>query len=117
MTTDRRARILAAIFAVVGVGHFVRPKLFEAIVPGWVPVPTKAAVLGSGVVELACAAGLATEQRWAGPASAALLVSVWPANIQMAVDETTGRRRPLWLAALWARVPLQIPMIRTALAV
>ena len=117
MTTDRRARALAAIFAVAGVAHFVRPALFEAIVPRWVPLSARPVVLGSGVAELACAAGLATKQRWAGPASAALLMSVWPANIQMAVDETTGRRRPARLAALWARIPLQVPMIKAALTV
>lgn len=109
--------MLAAAFAVSGVGHFVRPRPYEAIVPGWVPVGARTAVLASGAAELVCAAGLAAARPWSGPASAALLLAVWPANIQMAVDETTGRRRPLWLAALWARVPLQVPMIRAALSV
>lgn len=67
-------------------------------------------------------AGLLTKASWAGPASAALLVGVWPGNLQMALDATArarrggGRPRDLALAAgAWARMPLRIPMIRAAL--
>jgi uncharacterized membrane protein len=115
MPATTGARLLAGTLAVAGVGHFVRSRWFEAIVPSWAPVSPRAAVAASGVAELVCAAGLATERSWAGPASAALLLAVWPANIQMAVEETTGRRRPLRLVALWGRVPLQLPMVRAAL--
>jgi uncharacterized membrane protein len=55
----------------------------------------------------------------AGWASAALLVVVFPANLQMAVTEgrragrgTGGRGRHL---VTLIRLPLQIPLIRTAL--
>ena len=53
-------------------------------------------------------------RRLAGWASAALLLGVYPANIKMAIDagqsDNTGFK-----AAAWGRLPLQLPMIRSAL--
>jgi uncharacterized membrane protein len=110
-----RRKALAAIFAISGVLHFITPRVYESIVPSWLP-RRRAMVYVSGAMELVCAGGLAAEKAWAGPASAALLLAVWPANVQMAVDASRGSQ-PLWRQALmWGRVPLQIPMIRIALA-
>ena len=112
---NRKTKGLAATFAAAGFGHFVTPKQFKAIVPSWVPKP-RAAVYAPGVVELACAAGLVTEARWAGPLSAALLLAVWPANVQMAIDDRRAGKPLVRQIALWARLPMQVPMIKTALA-
>ncbi len=111
---SRTIKGMAAVFAVAGVGHFVCPGLFEAIVPRWVPRP-RAVVYASGFAELACAAGLVTEARWAGPLSATLLLAVWPANVQMAVDDSRAKKPWARQIALWARVPMQLPMITAAL--
>ena len=72
-------------------------------------------ILASGVAELACAAGLLHPRtaRLAGWASAALLVassrrtSRWPPTRQ-------DRQHPAQARAL-ARLPLQLPLIRSAL--
>ena len=40
-----------------------------------------------------------------------LLVGVYPANVQMAVDAMAGDK-PTWKALTLARLPLQWPMIR-----
>ncbi len=110
----RGPRLVAAAFGVSGLVHLVAPKVFVRIMPPWVP-RHRQVVYASGVAELACAAGLVTGQSWAGPASAALLVGVWPANIHMAVAETRAKQ-PWWRqVAIWGRVPLQIPLIRFAL--
>jgi len=80
-------------------------------------VPKRTVIYASGVVEVACAVGLLRREPWAGPVSAATLLAIWPANIQMARDAGTGRHpgladnKPL----MWARVPLQLPMIWAAL--
>lgn len=113
---------LAALLATSGVVHLVRPEVFEGMVPRVLP-NHRALVYLSGVVELLCAAGLLTPatRRPAGYASAALLLAVFPANVQMSVDSGKRARRradPASRAAFvatLARLPLQVPMIRTAL--
>lgn len=107
---------LGALFVGSGVLHFIAPKPFEAIMPRQLPAH-RAFVYGSGVAELACGAGLLTRREWAGPASAALLLAVWPANVQMALDSGSGRLPSVAdnKALAWGRVPLQIPLIWAAL--
>jgi len=111
---------LAVMFVTSGTMHLVRPELFEPTVPRRLPAP-RGLVYASGVAELVCAAGLLhpRTRTTAGWVSAALLVCVFPANIQMALTEnrrtargtgSQGRR-----AALLLRLPLQVPLVRTAL--
>ncbi|MEP6651195.1 MAG: DoxX family protein, partial [Lapillicoccus sp.] len=78
-----------------------------------------------GVAELVCAAGLlAPPTRYvAGWASAAVLVGVFPANVQMTVTAAKRwRRRPdavgraVYLAGTVARLPLQWLLVRVALS-
>jgi len=104
-------RTLAALFSLSGVVHFVRPEIFTPLIPSWLPEPT-AVVYVSGAAELICAYGLITRRRWAGPASAALLLAVWPGNLQMALDASSdnGLDSPQAIIA-WLRMPLQIPLI------
>ena len=106
--------VLAALFATSGTLHFLKPRHFESIVPRQLPA-RRALVYTSGVAELACAAGLLlpATRRAAGLWSAALLVAVFPANVQMAVDVfRSGGGVAKSLALL--RLPLQLPMIRAA---
>ncbi len=111
----RDVALLAGIFTVSGVAHLVRPQTFEPLMPRWVPAHREV-ILGSGVAELACAAGLLhpSSRPAAGLASAALLVGVFPGNVAMAVDAS---RTPhtAYKAATFARLPLQLPLIRIAL--
>ena len=106
--------LLAGLFTVSGTVHLVAPRVFEPLVPAWVPAHREV-VLVSGVAELACAAGLLVPatRRPAGLASAALLVAVFPGNLQMAAD-ARGRSAGYRLATL-ARLPLQLPLVRIAL--
>lgn len=109
--------MLAGIFAVSGVAHFVRPGPYEAIVPK--PLPYKRElVYVSGVAELACAAMMLhpRTRRLGGLGSAGLLAAVFPANVQMTVSALQNEKAPGWFkAGTIARLPLQLPMIRTAL--
>lgn len=111
---------LVVLFSASGVLHLLRPQIFETIVPRQLP-ERRGLVYASGVAELACAAAFLhpRTRRAAGWASAALLTAIFPANVQMAVTE--GKRasrgtgsRGRQVAAL-VRLPLQIPLIRTAL--
>jgi uncharacterized membrane protein len=102
---------VAALFATSGTLHLVRPEIFEPLIPRVLPAPD-ALVFLSGLAELGCAAGLFARARWAGPASAALLLAIWPGNLQMALDATTDpTSTALWVTLLWLRMPLQLPLI------
>jgi uncharacterized membrane protein len=106
---------LAVMLGVTGVLHFVQPEPFERIVPRRLP-RKKELVYASGVAELACAAGLLhpRTRRTAGLLSAGLLAAVFPANVQMALD-LNRKGSPRAKAIGFARLPLQIPLIRAAL--
>ena len=106
---------LSVLFGVLGMLHFLKPRPFEQIVPRALP-RKKELVYASGAAELACAAGLLhpRTRRVAGLASAGLLVAVFPANVQMAADLQRKGSRPAQAIA-WARLPLQLPLIRWAL--
>jgi len=105
---------LAGVMAGAGVAHFVVPGFFEKIVPR-VLGHEHLLVQASGVAELGCAALLANRRtaRIGGWATVALLIAVFPANVQMAMDSGVGDGGfPANAAGVaWARLPLQIPLI------
>ena len=89
--------------------------MFLSLVPDALPA-RDAIIATSGLAELVCAGGLLTRARWAGPASALLLVAVFPGNVAFAVGATADpASSPLLIAAAWARLPLQAPLIWAAL--
>lgn len=106
---------MAVLFGVSGVLHFVKPEPYERTVPHRLP-KKKELVYVSGAAELACAAALLhpRTRRPAGLVSAALLVAIFPANVQMALDLNRKGSAPA-KAIGFARLPLQIPLIRAAL--
>jgi len=114
-TFPTSAKLMALAFAASGVVHLVKPEVYEPLIPRWLPGPREV-VLASGVAELACAAGLAhpRTRHAAGWASAALLVGVWPGNVQMALDAARTDNTALKVGSV-VRLPLQVPMIRAAL--
>jgi len=108
---------LAGVFGVAGLLHFLRPAFFDALMPRLLPARLhRPLIYGSGAAELACAYGLVRRTRWAGTASTAVLLAVWPANLQMALDAGSGRNPggmdSRWTA--WGRMPLQLPMLWAA---
>jgi uncharacterized membrane protein len=109
----RRSRAaLAAFFTFTGTLHFLKPGFFEAIVPPAIASAKKEVVAISGAAEIVGAALLlhpVTRRagRWW---LLALLLSIFPANIHMAVNPEQIRgldlkKIPRW--TLWARLPLQ----------
>ncbi len=111
---DRRALGLAALIGGAGVLHFVRPELFDSIVPDWMPGSKRTVTLVSGVAELAGAVLVVNPatRRLGGWFCFLTFLGVYPANIQMAID--VGRPDSLADAAIWARLPLQLPMFAWA---
>jgi len=107
----RRSRIgLGALLVVTGVLHFVAPEPYVRIIPKVLPADwARPLVYVSGVAELVGGIGLIPRvtRRPFGWFVVVLLVAVFPANVQMAIDTPN--------AATIARLPLQIPLVWAAL--
>ncbi len=113
MTLPGGTKMVIGAFTLSGVVHLVKPQVFEPMIPERLGSP-RGWVVASGVLELVCAAGLATRQGWAPGLTTATLAGVWVGNLQMALDVQQSRR-PAWQkAAVWARMPLQVPLMKAA---
>ncbi|MEO6318461.1 MAG: hypothetical protein ABIP36_06735 [Acidimicrobiales bacterium] len=112
---DRRALGLAALIGGAGVLHFVRPELFDSIVPDWMPGSKRTVTLTSGVAEMAGALLVVNPRtrRIGGWFCFLTFLGVYPANIQSALDGGIAEAAPLFDSALvaWLRLPLQIPLL------
>lgn len=99
-------RLLAVFFMAAGLLHFLRPGMYEEIVPDSLPAHREI-VLVSGGAEIAGALAIVPPRtrRLAGYWLAGLLVAVFPANVHMALHP--DRYPSLSPAVLWARLPLQ----------
>jgi uncharacterized membrane protein len=108
--------ILALSMIGIGVTHFVRPAGFVAIVPAWLPAPY-ALVLISGFFEVLGGAGLLVRRvrRAASYGLVALYVAVFPANVNMALNDLRPEGIHVPAILLWARLPFQIVFIVLAL--
>jgi uncharacterized membrane protein len=115
---------LAGVMIGSGVLHLVAPATYEKIVPRQLG-DARRVVYASGVAELACAALLLVPRtrRLGGWATAGLLVAVFPANVQMALDAGTEhqaiKKMPTgaFRAMALARLPMQVPMVMRAVRV
>jgi len=117
MITTRRIRLfLVSLLTGSAILHFARPAPFVSIVPTSLPRRAELVAI-SGIAELVCAGLLAypASRSVGGPATAALFVGIFPANVSMALR---SGRRPRWFQVMaWARLPLQIPLVLWALRV
>lgn len=100
--------LLALIFVVAGVMHFRAAPTYQKIMPPYLPFPLMLVYL-SGIAEIVGGLGLLPRptRKLAGWGLIALLVAVFPANVQMAVEGTqqVGIDVPRWV--WWARLPFQ----------
>lgn len=103
---------LALLFATSGVGHFVFADAYARAIPEWLP-HRAFLVLISGVLELLGAVGLLIPalRVVVGWCLLALLVAVFPANIQI-LATVRAADGPIWIETLlWIRLPLQFLLI------
>jgi uncharacterized membrane protein len=79
--------VLSVVYLAAGIFHLATPGTFLLITPDWVPYP-RDVILGTGLCELAGAAGLQIPRlrRAAGIGLALYAVCVYPANIKHAID-------------------------------
>lgn len=104
---------LGLVFIGSGMAHLLLPRPFLAIVPDYLPAP-RTLVGISGLAEFAGGLGvlIPATRRPAAWGLVALLISVFPANLWMAGHPERFSSIPPW--TLWARLPLQLPLIAWA---
>jgi uncharacterized membrane protein len=100
-----------------GIMHFVIPRVYQSIVPDYLPAH-RALVYASGVAEIAGGAAVLQRRtrRMGSWWSIGTLIAVFPANVHMAWHAERYRRVPGGRPALIARLPLQAVLIAWARA-
>ena len=116
-------KLASAFFVGAGVMHFARPDFFESVVPDWFP-DKRLANHASGAAEIVLGLGLLARptSRWSAYGLVALTAAVFPANIDMAVNDVElkpvdGKMTRSVGTAVgpsrlvnWVRLPLQLPI-------
>ncbi len=98
--------ILGVIFVIAGINHFRKPKLYEKIIPPYIPAPSSMVLL-SGIVEMILGFMLMnkntqTEAAWG---ILVLMVLFLPVHIFMLLNKEASLKLPFWILIL--RIPLQ----------
>ena len=91
----------AVLFAIAGLNHFLNPEFYLKIMPPWLPFHMALNII-SGVCEIIFAVLLIprSTRRLAAWGLIALLVAVFPANIQMAINYYNSAHPGFWLTIL-----------------
>jgi len=94
------------LFILAGLNHFANTELYVGIMPAYLPWPL-ALVYLSGVAEVVLGALLCFRPcaAWAAWGLIALLIAVFPANLNMALHPERWPSLPQ--LGLWLRLPLQ----------
>ena len=105
--------LMALLYIIAGINHFANSPLYRRIMPPWLPYPL-ALVYISGVCEIGFGLLLipSRTRRLAAWLIIALLVAIFPANIQMTLNYWREHNPQLWITIL--RLPLQVLLIRWA---
>ena len=102
--------VMAVLYVGAGVMHFAATRAYMAIMPEYLPAHREL-VWVSGMGEIAGGVGVVVPatRRVAAWGIVALLLAVFPANLWMAQHPERFPGVPGW--ALWARLPLQLPLL------
>ncbi|MBA2540061.1 MAG: DoxX family protein [Deltaproteobacteria bacterium] len=107
--------LLTVVMVGAGINHFLSPDTYIAMMPDALPAHRELVYL-SGIAEAAGGLGLIlpATRKLAAWGLILLLLAVFPANINMAVNNLAlgDSAIPQW--ALWARLPLQVVLIAWA---
>lgn len=102
--------IMSAMYCFTGISHFTMPEYFLAIMPPYLPWHLKLVYL-SGACEILFALLLIprSTRRIAAWLIIALLIAVFPANIQMTFNYVNEHNPELWISIV--RLPIQIFLV------
>ena len=102
--------IFAVLLIIAGILHFLKPNFYRKIMPAYLPAHHTLIIL-SGIAEIICGILLlfpATSNLGAY-LTIALLIAVFPANIEMSRKYYVKKKKGFWFTLL--RLPLQFLMI------
>lgn len=107
--------ILAVAIIIVGITHFAKPEPFVQIMPPYLPYHLELVYI-SGFFEILGGIGLLVPpvSRAAAWGLIALFIAVFPANINMTVNNIAIEGIPHNQVLYWARLPLQAVLIAWA---
>src|SRR5947209_1601682 len=105
-TRSRWCWVFAVFFVGAGANHFINPAPYLSMMPFYLPWPA-ALVEVSGAAEIlgGICVVLPRLRSIAAWGLIALLIAVFPANLQVALHGWPGVSLPQW--SLWLRLPLQ----------
>ncbi|WP_017259681.1 DoxX family protein [Pedobacter arcticus] len=110
MKKHRYAILMACIYISAGINHLVNPKFYLQIMPSYLPIHLQLVYL-SGLAEIIAGALLLSKQtRKIGAwCIIVLLIAVFPANIQMSIDQYNVNGWLFYLSLI--RLPFQFLLI------
>lgn len=101
---------MSLFYILAGIMHFVRPRMYLKMMPPYLPFHPQL-VYASGIMEIV--AGLLllypATRAYGAWLTILILIIVFPANIQMAVNFYQKQHPYFWIAVL--RLPLQLTLI------
>lgn len=102
--------LLSLSLIVAGILHFIMPKFYLKIMPKYLPKPFELVII-SGIAEIICGLLLLfpLTQNFGAYATIALLIAVFPANLEMSRIYYFKKKKGFWLTIL--RLPLQLILI------
>ena len=102
--------ILAFLLIMAGILHFLKPRFYMKIMPEYLPAHFLLVIL-SGIAEIVCGLLLLfpITQNIGAYLTIALLVAVFPANIEMSRKYLVKKKKGFWWTIL--RLPLQVLLI------
>jgi len=98
--------IMSILYTLAGLNHFIHPEFYRKIMPPWLPYH-HGLIVASGICEILLALLLIPERtrKFAAWGIIALLIAVFPANIQMSINYYNQGNRHFWVTI--ARLFLQ----------
>ncbi|WP_310992424.1 DoxX family protein [Aequorivita marina] len=102
--------LMGVVFVLAGMNHFRKPKLYERIMPPYIPARSTMVSI-SGIVEMILGFMLMNKnsQETAAWGIIALMVLFIPIHIYMLQNEKAAMKLPKW--ALILRIPLQFAIM------
>ncbi|MCX6199949.1 MAG: DoxX family protein [Bacteroidetes bacterium] len=101
--------LMALLYFLAGVNHFVHPDFYLKMLNGFLPYPIALNNI-SGAAEIILAIGIcfSSTRKFSAYGIIALLIAIFPANINMALHATEWNFSAI---ALYVRLPIQLLLI------